>query len=85
MEHPVVSEEKVNFHGQVREIDLDAKRLELRHIENNELNEVRCIYKDYSDNTAAKWLNKYVAVVGIVERDANGKARLMEIESIEIQ
>ena len=83
LEHPVVSEERVSFHGQVREIDLDAKRLELRHIENLEVNEVRCIYKNYTDDEASEWLNKNVAVIGVVERNANGKARLMEIESIE--
>lgn len=81
--HPVISKEVVTFHGQVREIDLDAKRLELRHIENRESNEVRCMYKSFSDNEAAKWLNKYVTITGIVERDANNKARLMEIENIE--
>lgn len=84
LEHPVISEETITFYGQVREIDLDAKRLELRHIENNTANEVRCVYKDYSDDEAAVWLNRYVKVLGIVDRDANGKARLMELETIEI-
>lgn len=85
LEHPVASKEIATFHGQVREIDLDAKRLELRHIEHNELNAVRCVYDNYSDNEAAEWLNKYVRITGIVERDANGKARLMEIEEIIIE
>ena len=84
LEHPISSKETATFNGQVREIDLDAKRLELRHIENLEVNEVRCIYKIYSDEIASKWLNKNVVITGIVERDANGKARLMEIENIEI-
>lgn len=84
LDHPIISEEIATFHGQVREIDLDAKRLELRHIENNTLNEVRCIYKNYSDNDAKEWLNEYVKVVGKVERDSNGNARLMEIDEIKI-
>lgn len=84
MEHPVESDEVATFHGQVREIDLDAFRFELRHVENLEANEVRCIYAGYSDNEASKWLNKFVVVSGLVERDSKGKARLMEIQSIKI-
>lgn len=84
LKHPVSSKETATFNGVVREIDLDAQRLELRHIENNELNEVRCIYGNYSDRDAAEWLNKVVTITGIVERDANNKARLMEIELIKI-
>ena len=84
LKHPVSSKETASFNGQVREIDLDAKRLELRHIENLEVNEARCVYKDYTDDEASEWLNKNVVVTGVVERDANGKARLMELESIKI-
>lgn len=83
LEHPVESAEVATFPGHVREIDLDARRFELRHIENLEHNEVRCVYNEsYTDAEASKWINKYVTVSGKVERDANGKARLMEIESI---
>lgn len=84
MEHPVASQEIVTFHGHVREMDLDAHRFELRHVENLEANEVRCIYKDYEDSTASEWLNKLVTVVGLVDRDAKGRARLMEVQSIEV-
>jgi hypothetical protein len=82
LKHPVSSKENTEFSGQVREIDLDAQRLELRHIENNLLNEVRCIYSNYSDSEASNWLNKVVKIKGLVERDSSGKARLMEIESV---
>jgi hypothetical protein len=85
LEHPVEADEIAMFHGHIREIDLDARRFELRHVEQHESNEVRCVYgESYSDSIASKWLNKYVTVSGIVERDANGKARLMEIQSIEV-
>ncbi len=85
LKHPVDSDEFAVFPGQVREIDLDARRFELRHVENDEQNHLRCRYNSsYSDNDAKKWLNKSVRVSGKVERDANGKARLMEIQSIEM-
>lgn len=84
MKHPVESDEIVTFHGQIREIDLDARRFELRHVEHLEANEVRCIYDEsHTDSAASKWINKLVTVSGRVERDANGKARLMEIQTIE--
>jgi hypothetical protein len=84
MENPVTSNEVATFYGQVREIDLDAHRFDLRHIENLESNEVRCVYKGYSDEAASEWINRYVAVTGRVDRDAKARARLMVIESIEI-
>lgn len=85
LEHPVVSSEVVAFPGQVREMDLDAKRFDLRHVEDLTLNEVRCVYneKQYTDAQASAWLNRSVIVHGIVERDANGKARLMEVIKVE--
>jgi hypothetical protein len=86
LKHPVASDEIITFPGQVRAIDLDARRFDLRHIENEKLNEVRCIYSDdyADDNEASKWINHHVLVTGKVERDPNGKARLMEIESIDL-
>lgn len=85
LEHPIsVVGEEVNFIGDVREIDLDARRFELRHIENMEANDVRCSYVEQTDEEASQWLNNHVRVHGIVERDAGGKARLLEVASIEI-
>lgn len=83
--HPVYSDEIVQFPGMIREIDLDAHRFELRHVENFEENELRCVYSpDIADNNAKKWLNNYVRVSGRVERDPSGKARLLEVDSIEL-
>lgn len=84
MDNPVASEETITFHGQVREIDLDAFRFELRHVENLEANEVRCIYTGYSDSEASTWVNRFVSVKGVVERDSLGRARLMAAESVRI-
>lgn len=83
LEHPVRSQERITIHGQIREMDLDAHRFELRHIENEEINSLRCKYAGSSDAQAKSWLNKYVVVSGIVERDGHGRARLMEVEELE--
>jgi hypothetical protein len=87
VEHPVAAPTvapPVTIIGYVREMDLDVKRFELRHIENMEVNDVRCSYVDQTDEEAKQWLNSRVRVVGIVERDLSGKARLLETTSIEI-
>jgi len=87
IEHPVASttsESPVTIIGDVREIDLDAHRFELRHIENLEVNDVRCTYVDETDEEAKQWLNNRARVVGIPERDAAGRVRLLETTSIEL-
>lgn len=83
LRHPVVSEEIVTLLGYVREIDLDAKRFELRHVENLEANVVRCVYSEQSDDEASDWLNKHIRVTGRVDRDTTGKPRLLEVASVE--
>lgn len=82
--HPVIGQEKATFDGDVREIDLDARRFELRHIENFEINDLRCSYVDKTDEEASAWLNKRVRVSGLVERDLRGKARLLDMATIKI-
>ena len=68
----------------MREIDLDARRFELRHIENMEINDVRCSYVDETDEEASEWLNRRVEVTGNVERDQSGKAKLLDAASINV-
>jgi len=82
--HPVLSDESVTFIGDVREMDLDSRRFDLRHIENMEINDVRCSYVDETDDEAAEWLNKRVEVTGNVERDQSGKAKLLDAATIRI-
>lgn len=84
LRHPVVSQEEVTIVGDVREIDLDAHRFELRHIENLEVNDVRCVYTEQSDEEASEWLNRHLRVTGKVDRDSAGKPRLLEVASVEI-
>ncbi|MBI4469955.1 MAG: hypothetical protein HY650_11610 [Acidobacteria bacterium] len=70
--------------GEVREIDLDAHRFELRQIENFRVSHVRCGYWGPTDEEAAEWVNHRVRVSGPVERDAEGRASLLVVETIEI-
>ncbi len=84
LRHPVISEEEATILGDVREIDLDAHRFELRHIENMEVNDVRCVYSTQSDEEASEWLNKHIRVTGKVDRDTAGKPRLLEVVSVEV-
>lgn len=83
LQQPVISDEEIDIVGDVREIDLDANRFEIRHIENMEINDVRCKYK-VTDAEASDWLNKRVRVHGIVERDASGRPRLLDVTSVKV-
>jgi hypothetical protein len=79
-----LQQERVSIVGEVREMDLDARRFELRHIENLRTNELRCVYQQISDGEAAEWLNKQVKVTGTVVRDGNGGAKLLAVDSVAI-
>jgi hypothetical protein len=63
-------------------MDLDAHRFDLRHIENMEVNDLRCSYLDATDEEATRWLGKTARVTGIVERDASGKPQLLELTAL---
>jgi hypothetical protein len=84
LERPVTISETqsarpITLIGAVREMDLDTHRFDLRHIENMEVNDLRCSYLDATDEEAKVWLNQTVRVIGMVERDRSGKAQLLEI------
>jgi hypothetical protein len=49
-----LQQERVSIVGEVREMDLDARRFELRHIENLRTNEFRCVYQQISDGEASE-------------------------------
>lgn len=74
--------------GHVREMDLDNKRFELKHLEGLEglevTDDVRCSYLNETDEEAKQWLNSKVRVTGTVERDINLRIRLLETTSVEI-
>lgn len=68
------------FIGDVREIDLDAGRIELRNVAS--IGTIRCAFLDLSE-TGKQWLDSKVKVTGVYETDRAGKPRLMKVESIE--
>lgn len=79
---PVIGDEFAELTGYVREIDFDAKRFELRQIEQDEFNSVRCAYSTYQDAEVEKWVNRKVSIYGKVERNKDGKPRLIEIQIV---
>lgn len=83
LESPVRGDETITIVGQIREMDLDAKRFELRHILESEVNSVRCRYAFTSDAEAKSWLNRYASLTGTIERDSKGRPKLMDVSSIE--
>lgn len=79
-----LQQERVSIVGEVREMDLDARRFELRHIENLRTNELRCVYPQVSDGGAAEWLNKHVEVSGTILHSGNGMFKLLAVDSVVI-
>jgi hypothetical protein len=80
--HPVTAVEHAEVVGTVREIDLDARRFELRQIFGASFQEIRCAYSEEFDDEAKTWLDKLVQVHGRVEKDSGGRIRMLEIESL---
>ncbi|QQP91548.1 hypothetical protein IGS68_10210 [Skermanella sp. TT6] len=79
---PVVSNEFIELQGTIREIDLDAKRFELRGIANHELQDIRCIYTRVEGVEPRRLLDARVSVRGFVERRKDESPRLVEVKSI---
>lgn len=76
--------ESLSVVGEVRELDLDAHRLELRRMTEVE-GVLRCVYGAATrDEEAEGWLNKTVMVSGKLERDKKGRASLLWIENIHL-
>jgi len=83
LRQPVLSQETATIRGEVREIDLDARRFELRRIETGGvLNDVRCAYGESETRGAKHLLGRRVEVTGRIERLANGSPRLISVDRI---
>ena len=83
LKKPVLSNETITVTGIIREIDLDARRFEIRQIVGSEAQYIRCIYSPELENGARQLLDQKVKVSGIVERNSLGKPRLLEISKLE--
>lgn len=77
------SDRVMRIEGIVRELDLDAGRFHVRHID-GEVREVRCLVPEKSGARFDKsLLDKRVAVRGAVELSARGNRAMMWVEDIE--
>ena len=78
------STEVQTYEGVVREIDLDARRFDLRRIVEAEIEDLRCIYPIDFYKVANKLLNKKLRVKGKIARASSGKPRLLLIDNLDI-
>jgi hypothetical protein len=72
---------KGSFVGELREVDLDARRFHLRDVPN--IGSLRCVLGDLNAETARRLIGHGVKVSGDFEADAEGRPRLMRVESVE--
>lgn len=70
-----------SFVGQLREVDLDARRFTLRDVP--DVGSIRCVIGELSADTARKLIGHGARVFGEYEADRDGKPRLMRVETIE--
>lgn len=84
LHRPIISGEDLELIGVVREIDLDAKRFDLRGIDHEEMRDVRCAYDGIAEARPKALLGSMVRVRGLVERSHDNIPRLMAVNSISI-
>lgn len=85
MASPVRGGKAFEVRGEIREMDLDARRFDLRGITEGQQNDLRCVYgKDIEETVAKTWLGRPAFVEGKIERDQNGKPRLLQITKMKI-
>ena len=71
-----------SFVGVVREIDLDVRRFEIRHVA--DVGAIRCVYGPRMAEQARQILDKRVRVEGQYEMLRNRRPRLIEVSSMEV-
>lgn len=69
------------FVGELREVDLDSRRFHLRDVPG--VGSVRCVLGNLNAETARKLIGHGVRVTGEYEADADGRPRLMRVETVE--
>lgn len=70
-----------SFVGQLREVDLDTRRFQLRGVPN--VGTLRCVLEGLNLDVARRHLGQGARVTGSYETDAEGRPRMMRVESIE--
>ena len=79
---PVKVSGRDSFVGIVREIDLDARRFEIRHVDG--IGAIRCVYRSDMEATVRQILDRHVRVQGDYETSGNRKPRLIDVSSMEV-
>jgi hypothetical protein len=69
------------FVGQLREVDLDARRFQLRGVPN--VGTLRCVLDAMNVDIARKHIGQGAKVTGSYEADKEGRPRLMRVDTIE--
>jgi hypothetical protein len=69
------------FTGQLREVDLDARRFQLRGVPN--VGTVRCVLDAMNVDIARRHIGQGAKVTGSYEADREGRPRLMRVDTIE--
>lgn len=69
------------FYGEIRQIDVDKKRFELRNVKG--IGNIRCIKP--GNYPANKLIEEFVEVTGEYEEDKNGKPSLLRVTEIKIK
>lgn len=68
------------FVGQLREVDLDARRFQLRGVPG--IGTLRCVLNTLDDDIARRHIGMGAKVTGNYETDKDGRPRLMQVEEI---
>lgn len=71
-----------SFVGVLREVDLDARRFEIRGV--NGIGSIRCAYSDRQDDLVRKALDARVRVDGRYESLSSGRPRLVAVDALEL-
>lgn len=67
--------------GELREVDLDAKRFHLRNVPG--IGGIRCVLSPAQCRHCTQLIGHGVRVSGEYEADADGKPRLMRVQTVE--
>lgn len=82
LKKPMLVAASGTFEGVVREIDLDARRFEIRGVAGN--GSLRCIYAERHDALVREALDARVRVQGSYEVAPGGRPRLIAVDSISL-
>lgn len=72
-----------SFVGEFREVDLDARRFQLRNVA-GEISTLRCAMSHLSADLARNYIGRGVKVEGLYEEDRHGRPRLLEVQNISL-